>query len=190
MGAGVLLLHALLLAVAVYTPRAVEALQPQVLSVTLANADARAPASPPPPRLRVQLVAPEPLLVPMVAPSITVAPEPVVSPPAAAAAAPAPAPAQVATIADLELQCPRRWAPAYPATARREREQGDVRLRVEIDEAGRISAATVVTSSGSRRLDDAAREAILQWRCDPARQHGAPVRATAYQTLSFVLTRR
>lgn len=91
---------------------------------------------------------------------------------------------------DLELQCPRRNPPSYPPQARHDREQGDVRLRVEIDESGRIASANVVTSSGSRRLDEAARTAVLSWHCTPARIDGRPVRAVAFQTLSFVLESR
>ena len=90
----------------------------------------------------------------------------------------------------LELQCPERHPPRYPPTSRREREQGEVRMKVEIDELGRIESVAIVESSGSARLDDAARDAIRSWRCQPAEREGRPVKAVALQTMAFVLEHR
>ena len=90
---------------------------------------------------------------------------------------------------ELALQCPQRTPPRYPPLAKRQREQGEVRLRVELDEAGRIDRITIVSSSGSPRLDEAARTAIESWRCRPAERDGQPVRAVALQSLAFVLER-
>lgn len=92
--------------------------------------------------------------------------------------------------AELAIQCPERTAPRYPPLAKRAREQGEVRLRVELDESGRIDHVTIVRSSGSPRLDEAALTAIESWRCRPARHDGQPVRAVALQSLAFVLERR
>jgi len=90
---------------------------------------------------------------------------------------------------ELELQCPQREPPHYPALSRRKHEQGEVRMRVEIDEEGRIDSVTIVASSGSPRLDEAAREAVAAWRCQPAERDGRVVRAVAFQTMAFVLAR-
>ena len=90
---------------------------------------------------------------------------------------------------ELAIQCPQRTPPRYPPLAKRQREQGEVRLRVELDEAGRIDRITIVSSSGSPRLDEAARIAIESWRCRPAERDGQPVRAVALQSLAFVLER-
>jgi len=90
---------------------------------------------------------------------------------------------------ELAVQCPQRTPPRYPALAKRQREQGEVRLKVELDESGRINRVTIVSSSGSPRLDEAARTAIESWRCRPAEHDGQPVRAVALQSLSFVLER-
>lgn len=117
--------------------------------------------------------------VPAVVPAVRVAP---------AAAAPTP-PAPETLGNELAVQCPERLAPHYPPLAKRQREQGEVRLRVELDETGRIDRVTVVSSSGSPRLDDAARAAIETWRCRPALRDGHPVRAIAMQSLAFVLER-
>ena len=90
---------------------------------------------------------------------------------------------------ELAVQCPERTPPRYPPLAKRQREQGEVRLKVELDESGRIDRVTIVSSSGSPRLDDAARTAIESWRCRPAEHDGQPVRAVALQSLAFVLER-
>jgi protein TonB len=90
---------------------------------------------------------------------------------------------------ELAVQCPERTPPRYPPLAKRQREQGEVRLKVELDESGRIDRVTIVSSSGSLRLDEAARTAIESWRCRPAEHDGQPVRAVALQSLAFVLER-
>ncbi len=111
------------------------------------------------------------------------------------ATSPAPAPAASAAAVtqtlgtELAIQCPERTAPRYPPQAKRRREQGEVRLRVELDEIGRIDSVSIVSSSGSPRLDEAARTAIESWRCRPAQHDGQPVRAVALQSLAFVLER-
>jgi len=89
----------------------------------------------------------------------------------------------------LEVQCPQRTPPRYPPLAKRQREQGEVRLRVELDATGRIDRITVIGSSGSPRLDEAARAAVESWHCRPAERDGQPVRAVALQSLAFVLER-
>ena len=91
---------------------------------------------------------------------------------------------------ELAVQCPERTPPRYPPLAKRQREQGEVRLQVELDADGRIEKVTILSSSGSPRLDEAARSAIESWRCLPAQHQGRPVRAVALQSLAFVLERR
>ncbi len=70
------------------------------------------------------------------------------------------------------------WAgnvpPPYPAASRRLREEGDVRLSVHIDEAGRVTDVKLVRSSGSPRLDAAAIETVKKWRFKPATVEGRP----------------
>jgi protein TonB len=91
---------------------------------------------------------------------------------------------------ELAVYCPQRTLPTYPPQSRRLREQGEVTLRVELDEDGQVRAATVVRSSGSVRLDESAHDAVMTWRCTGARRDGRPVRAVAIQTLAFVLKLR
>jgi len=65
--------------------------------------------------------------------------------------------------------------PRYPALARRFGEQGDVRLSVHVGLDGRVVEIRLTESSGSDRLDNAAQEAVRQWRFIPATVDGQPV---------------
>jgi periplasmic protein TonB len=114
--------------------------------------------------------------------------------PVAAAAnavnAPTAAAGPLALTDELAVFCPSRTAPAYPALSRRHREQGEVTLRVELDAHGQVSDVRVERSSGFGRLDEAARTAVLSWRCQPAVRSGQPTAAVAIQSLEFKLERR
>jgi protein TonB len=88
---------------------------------------------------------------------------------------------------ELSVACPELSAPAYPPLSRRLGEEGKLMLRVELDEKGYVSVARVVTSSGFKRLDDAAMAAVKTWRCTPPVREGQPVRAIALQPFNFVL---
>ena len=150
-------------------------------------------AQPHPPARLQQLVAETPVVVPTEAfalPSLvsTIIPAPA---PAPAPAPPAPKLAEPVSLAtDLSVSCPVRIAPAYPALARRMGEEGEVVLRVELSEDGQITSARVATSSGFRRLDEAALAAIKNWRCHAAQRDGQPVRAVAIQPFTFSLEGR
>ena len=188
----VVLLHGLLLAAAwcvrVDLPRHEEsALTVALLSAPTPVREEEPPATPP-----ARLVAPMPAVL-VDAPAIQL---PIVDqrPAASAVVHSAPlGPAQPAAEVlptELAVQCPERAPPRYPPLAKRQREQGEVRLRVELDESGRIDRIAIVSSSGSPRLDEAARTAIESWRCRPAQHDGQPVRAVALQSLAFILERR
>jgi protein TonB len=88
---------------------------------------------------------------------------------------------------ELSVACPELNAPAYPPLSRRLGEEGKLMLRVELDEKGHVHIAQVVTSSGFKRLDDAALAAVKTWRCNPPVRDGQPVRAIALQPFNFVL---
>lgn len=57
-----------------------------------------------------------------------------------------------------------RVAPAYPLAARRRGIEGAVLLHVRFDASGQPREISVMTSSGSPMLDDAARDAAARWR--------------------------
>ena len=65
---------------------------------------------------------------------------------------------------------PRSWSissritPAYPMTARRRGSEGEVALRVEVDQDGRPRRVAILRSSGDPQLDGAAAQAVEQWR--------------------------
>lgn len=127
---------------------------------------------------------------PVLSPSEPVAPPPPAPPPEPTIEAPPAPPQPVGPVSlgeELSVACAERTPPVYPAQARRIGEQGKVVLRVELDERGHVSAARVTSSSGSRHLDEAALGAVRQWRCNPARRNGVPVRAVALQPFNFIL---
>ena len=78
--------------------------------------------------------------------------------------------------------------PTYPAISRRLREQGSVRLRLTIGTEGHVIDASVVSSSGFQRLDEAAMRWVRRnWRYEPAMRGNMPIEATTEATLTFRL---
>lgn len=142
----------------------------------------------PPPR---QLVAQAPVLSPTepVAPLPPPVPPIIDAPPEPAPPPPKPA-SPVALGGDLAVSCPERTPPDYPSISRRLGEEGKAVLRVELDQRGQIDRATIKTSSGYARLDEAALSAVRHWRCNPAMRDGIAVRAVAIQPFNFVLEGR
>jgi protein TonB len=59
--------------------------------------------------------------------------------------------------------------PVYPEAARKDGKEGQVLLRVLVDEEGQSKIVEINRSSGSPILDQAAAEAIKRWRFAPAR---------------------
>jgi len=78
-------------------------------------------------------------------------------------------------------------APAYPALARRSGEQGKVTLRVLVSPAGRADDVQVRASSGSSRLDEAARSTVLRWTFIPAKRGNEAVAAWVLIPITFRL---
>ena len=75
--------------------------------------------------------------------------------------------------------------PVYPDLARQAELEGSVGLLIVIDELGNVERAEVVTSVPG--LDEAAVQAVLRWKFEPARQRNIPVRVRVYQTVRFQL---
>jgi protein TonB len=125
------------------------------------------------------------------APSDYAMPLPPPQPPAPTIEAPSlppPLPAGPLTLSgELAVGCPSRMPPVYPAFSQRMGEEGKVVLRVELDTEGRVDAVRIVTSSGYKRLDEAALTAVRTWRCNPPLRDGQPVRAIALQPFQFNL---
>ena len=78
--------------------------------------------------------------------------------------------------------------PPYPEVARRLNEHGTVQLSIAVDSDGRVSDATVVGSSGTSALDDAAVSWVKRhWLYKPATQGGHAVSATIEANVVFDL---
>jgi protein TonB len=128
-------------------------------------------SAPPPPTISTQstIATPEP---PRVAP-----PAP---PPAPPAIAPTPAQPIMRTFAVSEED--------YPDASRRAGEEGVTGIRVTIGTDGKVSACSVVRSSGFSRLDERACQiAQRRWRFKPATVEGQPVETTVNRNYRWQL---
>jgi protein TonB len=82
----------------------------------------------------------------------------------------------------------RNPRPAYPAMSKRLREEGKVMLRAHVLPDGHADQVEIKASSGSFRLDEAARSTVLQrWRFVPARRGEVAVAAWVIIPISFQL---
>lgn len=138
----------------------------------------------PPPEVRVQVpVAPPPTITvaPTPPPPAPVEIKPVPPPP------PPPAPVRLATAPEtIADSCER---PPYPPQSRRAGETGEVRFRVIVDANGKVVDATMERSSGSRRLDEASRQALMECRYRPGiGSDGRPIRAAVTKVYTWRLT--
>jgi protein TonB len=75
--------------------------------------------------------------------------------------------------------------PVYPAASKRLREAGTVLLRVSLNAAGEVRDINVQTTSAYQRLDQAAMEAVRQWRFIPATKGQQPVASTVLVPIEF-----
>ena len=115
---------------------------------------------------------------------VTPAPRVVVEAPPA----PVPEPAPVIAPTAARSVAGTHTIPPYPDLARRLGESGTVRIQVALDEAGIIRAVTVVRSSGSDRLDQAAASWVqAHWRYEPATRNGQPVASSLLAEVVFDL---
>ena len=102
----------------------------------------------------------------------------------------APLPQPLLLGGELSVSCSERPAPAYPKQSLRFGEQGKTVLLVELDELGQMITVEVKTKSGFPRLDEAAVNAVKNWRCTPAKRNGVAVRSIALQPFNFSLKGR
>jgi TonB family protein len=98
----------------------------------------------------------------------TLKPKPVATPP----------PASGGPISGGALEVPayyRNPPPPYPGEARRLKEEGLVRLYVQLDSQGKVVSVSVSQSSGFSLLDEAALSTVKGWQFKPARMAGIAV---------------
>jgi len=80
-------------------------------------------------------------------------------------------------------------APRYPTLSRRFGEEGRVLLDVYILPDGTVGEIRLNTSSGFKRLDEAALTAVRNWRFVPARRGESPIPFWYVQPVTFSLDR-
>lgn len=114
-------------------------------------------------------------------------PEIVTDTPAPAAIIAEAAPPQPPVGETANMKVNRRVDPVYPASSRRDGEQGTGLFRVLVDERGKPIEVQVMTSSGFPRLDQAALEAIRKWTFSPAMQSGTAVKSWTRVSVAFKL---
>ena len=137
-------------------------------------------------RPSVHPAVPHPAPIPIPAANAITPVTPVATP------APATATNAVATAADSEATIAYETAtpPAYPIQALRANVQGTVLLKVLVDADGQPVQVAIAHSSGSRILDDAARQHVLAtWRFHPAIRAGRAIEAWALVPVRFDLNR-
>jgi protein TonB len=64
--------------------------------------------------------------------------------------------------------------PVYPPLSKRLGEQGQVLVKVLISAQGYAQQAAIAQSSGFKRLDEAALNAVHSWRFVPGKRGGVP----------------
>lgn len=142
----------------------------------------------PPPDVQVRTDAPPP-------PTITTQtaapiPQPTVAPPAPPAPPP-PAPKGPTQAAQPNMRTLATSQDDYPGASLRAEEEGVTRVEVIVGTNGRVSACTVVTSSGHPRLDEATcRIASRRWRFKPALNDGVEVESRFQQNVRWQILDR
>ncbi|QKV56410.1 MAG: energy transducer TonB [Dechloromonas sp.] len=81
----------------------------------------------------------------------------------------------------------RNPAPPYPPLSRRVGEEGKVVLRVSVNPHGNADSVEIRTSSGSSRLDEAARKTVQAWKFIPAKRGETAVQSWVLIPIIFKL---
>ncbi|MFC3440786.1 energy transducer TonB [Sphingobium rhizovicinum] len=196
----ILVIHALVIGALIQVRNHVQRAEAAKLTVVNLTPPPPPPAAetPPPPPSQPQVVAPPPIVqtpAPPVPVQTTPDPVPVPSPapayvapsPAPAAPAAPPAPPSIVQGGDLGTQMVAGKPPRYPIESRRKHEQGTVVLTLILGLDGAVETVSISQSSGSSRLDNAARDAVKGWRWKPTIRGGQPVRVRGVVEIPFVL---
>ena len=99
---------------------------------------------------------------------------------------PRPAPAVVRT-GPRFITPDRALRPPYPDDKRRLEEEATLKLRLAIDERGRVVAVEPVGKADRSFLEAARKHLIAKWRYKPATEDGRPVPSSTVITLRFEL---
>lgn len=151
-------------------------------------------AEEPPPPSQPRIVAPPPLVQVPLPPVQQVVTTPISSPsPTPTIAAPPPvavavsAPPSTVQSNDLSTRMLSGKPPRYPIDSRRKHEQGTVLLSLTLGLDGKVSMINIAKSSGFARLDDAARDAVRNWRWAPTIRDGQAVMVRGLVEIPFML---
>ncbi len=77
--------------------------------------------------------------------------------------------------------------PKYPMASRRKGEQGRVILDVLVSKEGKATSVNIISTSGYKELDAAAKEAVMAAKFNPGERNGKAVEASARMTILFQL---
>ncbi|QDV82090.1 energy transducer TonB [Planctomycetes bacterium TBK1r] len=77
--------------------------------------------------------------------------------------------------------------PQYPLDAARNRLEGTVLLRLQVDTDGKVTEVEIIESSGHGSLDQAAVEAVRRWKGQPARRFGRAIASEEVLPVRFRL---
>lgn len=199
----IVLLHMLLIFALMQARQHFQRFQERRLSVVNLSPPSPPPAAetPPPPPSRPEVAAPPPLVhvpVPPM-PQVATIPDPApVATPAAPLNIAAPVAVQSAPMAmpgtvqagDIGAQMVAGKPPRYPVESRRKHEQGTVVLALTLGVDGAVETLAIMQSSGFARLDNAARDAVRNWRWRPVIRDGQAVRVKGVVEIPFVLQAR
>lgn len=138
-----------------------------------------------PPKTHIPVVNNTPAPNAITTPLVAAAPDPALTSMPSNLQAPA-APSQPKTISSgVEyIQAPQ---PEYPPSSRRMGEEGKTILRVLVNDRGRADRVEIQKSSGSPRLDDAARQAVIRALFKPYMEDGKAVSVYAIVPIKFQL---
>jgi len=79
--------------------------------------------------------------------------------------------------------------PSYPTEAYQAGIEGEVLLKLHVSSTGEVERVDISRSSGYRILDEAARDAVKNWRGTPALRNGRAVAAVEHLPVRFRLRR-
>ena len=185
-----------LIAIVVPAEELKKAIQPMAVRLVEILPELPKPKPKPPEQPKPKKLQPPPQLplltsnaVSEAAPAFVVPPQPPVpskAVPIDVAPAPAPTPVPI-TAARFDADYLHNPKPVYPHASRRLGEQGKVLLRVLVSAAGLAEKVEVKLSSGFTRLDQAAEEAVSQWRFVPAKRGETAIAAWVQVPITFQL---
>lgn len=137
--------------------------------------------APPQPRITITAPIPNPL------PAQPVPQTGSIAPPGGAPAPPMHSDGAGADVAPSALAYGSQTRIPYPKIALRNRVEGTVVLRVLVGEDGSVKQIEIDRTSGSRDLDHAAREAVMNWKFKPGMRGGVAYSGWARVPISFTL---